>query len=651
VESLSLTGLDYPERVQAAKVTVGFFEALGARPLAGRVFEPGQDRAGGETHVALLTEAFWARRFGRDAAVLGRRLVLDGEPYRVTGVMPADDFWLASVDVIVPLVRTGDDQRGSFELGAVGRLKPGVSIGAAQADLDAVAASLVRSFPKVNDGLGLAAQSSASWIASDTLRRSLWLLMGAVALLLLIACVNLSNMQLSRAAGRTRETAVRTAMGATRARLVRQLLTESLVISAAGALAGVGLAAGLLALARRIQVDDVPRLAQASINGWALAVAVAAMVATAAIIALFPALQGRRRSLVPALREGERSVSGSDRQHRLRGALVAAEVALSLMLLVGAGLLLRSLHAVLSVDRGFATDDRVVLAVNMPTAPDIANPTPAEQKARAERVAAFLRTLLDGVAGIPGVQAAAAVSGRPLVGGSTGLGLASPDKPDPPDVPWGTWRLVSPDYFRVLGLPVVKGRVFVDGDRMETPRKIVISQRVADQLYPGEDPHGAAARGRPGTPSRAARPRGGANGLAVAVASHAVAALRRQAERSGDVRRCRRPSGPRGGTRVHRAGAAGRARRRHHGAPHGLIRPAGRMMAGTAHWICRTSCGCSRPWASGSISGTGRTQERPDAIPFVRSRRAHRAGHPARRRGPGAAPIASGLAPAAGARL
>jgi putative ABC transport system permease protein len=479
--SRSLTGLEYPERVEVAEVTVGFLQALGARPVAGRFFVPGEDQKGGDTRIALVSRGFWSRRLGSDPAVIGRSLTLEGEAYRVVGVVASDRVWLDRTDIVVPLVRTGNDQRGSFELGAVGRLRPGVTLEAARADLARVAAALTRIDPKVNDGFGLIALPSSVWVASETLRRSLWVLMGAVGFLLLIACVNLSNMLLARASGRTRETALRTAIGATRARLVRQLLTESLVLCAAGTAAGVGLAAWILAIVRSLEVRDIPRLADATLNGWALGFAMTAMVATALLIALVPVLHLRHAGLVPALREGERGSGGGARQHRLRNLLVTAEVALSMALLIGAGLLLRSLNAVLHVDRGFVSEDRVMLAVNMPTMKGEGAP---------DRAAAFLQDLLTGVGQLPGVTSVAAVSGRPLGRSNTGLGFADPQKPDPAEVPWASWRLVSRDYFKTLGVRLLQGRVFTERDRADERRPTIISKRIADMLWPGQNPVG-----------------------------------------------------------------------------------------------------------------------------------------------------------------
>jgi putative ABC transport system permease protein len=480
--SRTLTGLEYPERVDTAEVTAGFLQALGLGVVEGRAFREGEDRAGGNTHVALLTEPFWSKRFGRDRSVVGRALTIDGEAHRVVGVLRADEAaWLYGRDVVVPLVRTGTDQRGSFDLGVVGRLRPGVTLEQARVDLARVASALDRIDPKTNAGLGLGALPSSEWIASDPLRRSLWLLLAAVGVLLLIACVNLSNMLLARSAGRARETAVRTAVGATRARLVRQMLTEALVLSAIGAAAGLGLAAALLAAARKLEIADLRRLADASLNGWAIAVALGIMVLTTAVIAIAPVVHAPRAELVPALRDGERGASGGFRQLRLRNLLVAAEVALSLTLLIASGLLLRSLQAVLQVDRGFETESRVLMSVNMPQDPS---------DKTGERSAAFVQSLLAGVAGIPGVRAAAVVSGRPMTAANTGLGFASAENPNPTEVPWASWRLVTPDYFRTLGIPLRRGRVFTDSDRVDKTIKVAVSERLADQLWPGLDPVG-----------------------------------------------------------------------------------------------------------------------------------------------------------------
>ena len=481
---VSLTGFESPERIQAPRVSVGFLNALGRPPIAGRLFQQGEDEHGHDTHLAVLTEAFWQRRFGGDRNIVGRSLVLDGEPFRVIGVVPTDREWLSDVDALVPLVHEGNDDRGSFELSVIARLRDGITPDAAAADLARVGRQLERSHPEVNAGLGLVFSPSSTWLASDPIRRSLWLLMGAVGLLLLIACVNLSNMVLARASGRARETAMRTALGATRLRLVRQLLMEALLLAVCGTAAGVLLALWALSIVRTLQVRDLARLADVTVNGWALLFTVAIMGCAALLVAAIPALHTANPDLVATLRDGDRGVVGSRRQYRTRQALVVAEVALSLTLLVGAGLLLRSLDAVLRVDRGFQTAGRIFVSITLPPR--------YEQDATGTASDAFLKELLGRIRGLPSVVSASVVTGRPFSNGSTGLGFVAGDKPAPADVPWANWRLVTADYFTTMGVPLLRGRTFTEQDRARPNAviQVVVSQRLADLLWPGENPLG-----------------------------------------------------------------------------------------------------------------------------------------------------------------
>ena len=233
--ALNLTGFEFPERLRAARVSVGFLQALGAKPLSGRVFLPGEDEAGADARVALVGQRFWRSRLGGDPAAVGRSLTLDGQPHTVVGVLPTGGRWFDEADVFVPLVRRAGAARGSFELAVVGRLRPGVSADAARLDLESVCRRLAQQYPEDDRGMGATIGPSAEWVASETLRRALWILMGAVGLLLLVACANLANLMLARSAARTRELALRAALGAGRLRLVRQLLTESVLLSTAGA--------------------------------------------------------------------------------------------------------------------------------------------------------------------------------------------------------------------------------------------------------------------------------------------------------------------------------------------------------------------------------------------------------------------------------
>jgi predicted permease len=408
--------------------------------------------------------------------VVGERIVLNDESYTVIGVLPRGDSWLREVDLYVPLVRRPDANRGSFELAVIGRLRDGVNLEVAQTDLDRVARELAAEFPEAA-GMGIVMSSTDEWVADDSVRRAIWVLMGAVSLLLLIACVNLANLLLARATSRTRERALRTALGADRGRLARLYLTESLILGMAGAVAGLGVAALLVRVLRQLQPGDIPRLSEVSIDGWVLAFTLGCALFTGMVTGLVPAVRTPWRFLAGALREGERTVAGTRRLHRLRGVLVAAEVALSLVLLVGAGLLLRSFGRVLGVERGFETENRIIAEISIPGSYDD------------ERNANFITRYLTTLTANPQVVSAAAVSMRPLRGIGTGLGYGAPDRPSPEGeaVPWASWRIITRDYLQTMGVPLVAGRNFTDQDVIARPWRVIISERLAESLWPGED--------------------------------------------------------------------------------------------------------------------------------------------------------------------
>jgi putative ABC transport system permease protein len=306
--------------------------------------------------------------------------------------------------------------------------------------------------------------------------------MGAVGVLLLIACVNVTNLLLARAAVRVRDSAVRTALGATRADLIRERVTESLVLSAAGAALGWLLAIGMLQVIKAVDPGGIPRLSQVSLNAWAAGVAAASAFIVGVVTGLVPAMRAPHVDVAPVLGPGQRRAIGDRGQDRLRAVFVGAEVALSLMLLVGAGLLVRSLAQVLTVDRGFQTERRLLATISIPR-------TYGEA-----RMAQTVSDLLSRLEAVPELVSVAAVSGRPLSGGSTGLGIAAADRPDPGEaVPWATWRIVTKDYFKTMGLPIAAGRGFTDQDMIGKPWRAIISQRTADLLWPGENPIGRTA--------------------------------------------------------------------------------------------------------------------------------------------------------------
>lgn len=479
--NFTLTGLETPERVTGAIVSAGFFRSLGVRAIAGRIFEPGEDENRAASNRALLSHALWTRRFGSDPGIVGRAITLDGRSYEVVGVLPAGSPWLDAAEVFVPLVRRPDANRGSWEYVGIGRLKPNVTFHAALADLQRVGRELESRYPE-NKGLGITMETSQFWIASDQLRRTLWMLLGSVGLLLLIACVNVTNLLLARASAGAREFAVRAALGASRMDLIRERLTESLLYSVAGTAVGWIVATWMLGVLKSANPGGIPRLADVTLNPAVMLFASAAALAVGLLTGLVPAWRTPLTNIVSTLRDGSRGTAGDPGQSRLRNLFVGAQVALSLVLLIGAGLLVRSLVHVLGVDRGFQTEQRLLATVSMPGAYPV------------ERRAQIATEVLARLAAAPQIVSVAAVSGRPLSRGSTGLGVVAADH-DRPDasVPWATWRLVTKDYFKAMGLSLVAGRTFTEEDLIEKPWRAIISKRLADFLWPGENPVGKTA--------------------------------------------------------------------------------------------------------------------------------------------------------------
>jgi len=477
--TLNMTGSGSPERFSAAVVSVGFLRALRVTPVAGRLFADGEDQSGHDNGVVVLSHRLWQSRFGSNPAIVGRSLALDGRKAMIVGVLPPGTPWLDAGDVFVPLVRTPKEDRGSFELIAIGRLKPGVTAAQGATDLTRISRGLALQFPDVNKGHTLVIESSSTWVAGDTTRRALWILMGAVACLLLIASVNLVNLLLAQATGRAREVALRSAIGAARGRIVRQLVVEAMLLGGIGSLLGL---LASFAIVRALSGVDVgiARLAFVTVDVRVLVFTMLVGLATSVATGLASAFQASQGALVPALKEGERGAVGSVRQRRVRQILVGAEVALAMTLLIGAGLLLRSFDAVMRADRGFQTEHRMLVQLNPPSSYDD------------KRLWQLMQDFMARARGVPGVISAAAVSGRPLSDGSTGLGLAVPGRDVAGgDVPWGTWRLVTPDYFRAMGVPLLRGRTFTDADVIAGEQMTaVVSERVVKQLFDGQDPIG-----------------------------------------------------------------------------------------------------------------------------------------------------------------
>lgn len=482
--SMNLTGIGNPERIDAFRVSAGFFRVLGVQPQAGRLLVAGDDDSGSNQNVAILTHRFWTRRFGRNPRIVGQTITLNGIPHEVIGVLPPGTPFLDWTDVFRPMIRDATPQRSSWELFGIARLKPDVSVDSARADLQRVAGVLAQQYPDVNKGMSAAISPLSQLVAGDNTRRALWVLLVAVGFLLLIACVNLTNLLLAKAAGRTREIAIRSALGASRRRVWDLLIAESLLLSLAGAALGLLLSVWTVDILRATNVSGISRLDEVKINGWVLAFTTIVAVVTGIITGLMPAMQLSRGDLITSLREGERGVAGTPRQRRLRAALVGAEVALTLALLVGAGLLLRSFSALLRVERGFQTERRVLVQINLPQQYGDDDGKRAQQ---------FLLDFESRLRSLPHVVSVGSVSGQPLGPGSTGMGIVAAERPDEKEIPWASWRLISKDYFRAMGVPLLRGRTFDERDLIAKPWRIVISQRLANLLWPGQDPVGRQA--------------------------------------------------------------------------------------------------------------------------------------------------------------
>ena len=479
--NLNLTGGDRPERVRGARASADLIPMLGIPPLMGRSFTAEEDREGAPK-VVVIGESLWRERLGADPKVLGRVLTLDGEARTVIGVMPAR-FRVLQAQLWVPMAwdAATKDARGSHNPLVMARLAPGATFESAQREMTALAEGLARRYPETNAGWGVRVSPLFEEVVGGA-RRSLLILLGAAGFVLLIACANIANLLLVRGAVRAREISIRSALGASRARLVRQLLTETLLLSLLGGAVGLLVAMWGIDLMGGLGGLGIPRASSARIDLPVLAFSLGATLLTGLLFGLAPALRASRARVHAAWKEGNRVASGRD---ALRSAVAAGEIGVALVLLIGAGLLLKTLHRLGEADPGFASENLLTASLSLPPS---RYPEP-------DRQATFYAELLDRIARIHGVDAVAASSSLPLSNGPIfAFFIDGKPLPAPADVPSANWFAVSADYFHAMRIPVIAGRGFSSVDRAGAVRVAVINQTMARRFFSGESPIGHTIR-------------------------------------------------------------------------------------------------------------------------------------------------------------
>jgi putative ABC transport system permease protein len=482
-QSINLTGGAQPERVRGAYVTANFFEVFKLSPAAGRMFARGEDQPGAE-HVVVVKEGFWRRRLNSDPELTGRKLILNGEPYSVIGVAP--DSFRHPLDAEVEVWTTVQRfpgyaaRRDARFLFGIGHLRPGVTPAQARVEADTVAARMAQTYPNESAGRGVRAELLEE-VTVRNIRPILLALFAAVGCILLIACSNLANLTLARGTARQKEFALRSALGAGRWRLVRQLLTETTLLAVLGGGIGLLLASWGTDLLLAVNPGVLPR-GEVRLDAPVLLFTLGASVLTGFLFGLTPAWQMSRIDLNKTLKEGGRSAGDGAGALRARSVFVVVQMALALVLLVGGALFIKSFYRLLQVDPGFKPENLLTLEYRLPRNKYV------ESSAQWE----FHRQLVDQLKAVPGVQSAALVRGLPLTGNSASARFSLPDRETPPtgQEPQAQFNTATPDYFATMGIPLIQGRLFGDGDRLDTPAVFVINQTMARRFWPGQDPLG-----------------------------------------------------------------------------------------------------------------------------------------------------------------
>src|SRR5213595_399978 len=483
--SFNLTGVGEPERLEGRRVSANLFELLGVPALHGRTFVPEDDKPG--THVVLLSYPLWQRRFGSDPAVIGRALTLNGESYTVVGVMPRlvqlpgyenrnDQLW-------VPIAFPSEEaaQRGNHFLEIVARLKPGVTLKQAQAEMETISARLAQQYPDYNTRIGAVVVPLHEQVVGD-IKPALLVLLGAVGFVLLIACANVANLLLARAAVRQKEIALRPALGASRSRLTRQFLTESVLLAMFGAGLGLLLALGGIRILKTFIPATISQVQTINIDARALIFTAFVAIVTGIAFGLAPALQASHLNLNDTLKEGGRDTGGGSKGNRLRSVLVIGEVAVSFVLLIGAGLLINSFFHLRNLEPGFRADHLLTMKVDLS---EVKYPD-------RDRRATFFDEVIRRVRALPGARSAAVAGNLPLTYNGDSMNISVEELPDPPpdQRPDVIYRAIGPGYFGSMGIPIIRGRDFTNHDKGDSTNVVVISEKTAQHFWPGQEPIG-----------------------------------------------------------------------------------------------------------------------------------------------------------------
>jgi putative ABC transport system permease protein len=481
--SLNLTGDGEPQRLVGVKATAHYFDVYRIKPVLGRTFLSEED-APGKEKVVVLSHPLWQRLFGGAENVIGRPLQLNGEPYTIIGVAPAGFGAAANTDAWVPMAfpadETAGDNRGAHYINVIARLKAGVTPAQADAELKVLAAQLAKQYPDSNKGWGAFAVRLLDYTVRDV-RAVLYTLLGAVGCVLLIACANIANLLLARASARHREISIRAALGAGRGRLMRQLLTESVLLAVVGGTLGILFAKWGLDALLALAPASLPRIAAIQLDATVLAGSMALSLLTGVIFGLAPAWLAARTDVNEALKQGSRGSTEGGARGRLRGTLVVVEVAAALVLLAGAGLLVRSFVTLAHVDPGFTPEHATLLRLSLP----------GKKYGKPAQQVAFADALLARLAALPGVTAVGMTHAMPIVGDWV-LGFTLNGRPPiaPSDLPNTNYYSVTPGYFPAMGIRLVRGRLFNERDDAKAPRVALINETLARQHFPHEDPIG-----------------------------------------------------------------------------------------------------------------------------------------------------------------